>query len=212
MSITLSSRAVGLLVLGVLSLGFLVAAHEPANKMNVSASESDEAFVANGDTEVLLSETLKVSNPTDLILGVTAECSILSDLATEGNETAETNGQLKLYVTIDGEPVKVSAADEDEGRVVFCDRTYRRTTMLGLDDGTDRIEDYLGTRSANAFDWVALDAGELDADGDGLLTVVVHAEYDESNIGEGDSEGVVGNRTLIIQPTRAKNDETHGHD
>lgn len=211
MSITLSSRAVGLLVLGVLSLGFLVAAHEPANKMNVSASESEVVFAEPAQEVLLLEEQLKVSNPTDLILAVTAECSILSRIATDGNDTATTNGQLKLYVTIDGEAVKVAEPDADEGRVVFCDREYQRTTSM-FDDTNARIEDFLNTRTANAFDWVALDAGELDTDGDGLLTVEVFAEYDESNTGEANSTGVVGNRTLIIQPTKAKNDETHGSD
>ncbi len=213
MTITLSSRAVGLLVIGVLSLGFLVAAHEPANKMNVSASESEVEFVDAGQSEVVLEETLRVSKTADLLLGVTAECSILSDLATEGNDTASTNGQLKLYVTIDEVHVPVSDADEDDGRVVFCDRTYQRTTsMFDDEDEEATIEDFLGTRTANAFDWVALDAGWLDADGDGLLSVAVHAEYDENNDGEADSEGVIGNRTLVIQPTKAKNDETRSND
>lgn len=211
MSITLSSKAVVVLVLGVLSLGFLVAAHEPANKMNVAASESDVTFVESGESAPLLHETLRVSKPADLLLGVTAECSILSTIATQGNQTAETNGQLKLHVTIDGQHVPVSDDDTDEGRVVFCDRTYQRTTSM-FDDQDARIEDFLGTRTANAFDWVALDAGWLDADDDGLLTVEVHAEYEESNAGEADSEGVIGNRTLIIQPTQAKNDETRSSD
>lgn len=211
MSITLSSRAVGLLVLGVLSLGFLVAAHEPANQMNVAASESEVAFVEPGDSAVVLEETLRVSNPTDLILSVTSECSILSELATQGNDRQSTNGQLKLHVTIDGEHVAVSDEDADAGRVVFCDRTYQRETMQ-FDDEDARIEDFLGTRQANAFGWVALDAGELDLDGDGLLTVELHAEYEESSTELADSYAAIGNRTLIIQPTRAKNDETRTAD
>lgn len=211
MTVTLSSRAVGLFVIGILSLGFLVAAHEPANKMNVSASESEVAFVDSGESEVLLEETLRVSKTADLLLGVTAECSILSSIATEGNDTASTNGQLKLHVTIDGAHVPVSDADTDDGRVVFCDRTYQRETSF-FEDEEARIEDFLGTRTANAFDWVALDAGWLDVDGDGLLSVAVHAEYDENNSGEADSEGVIGNRTLVIQPTQAKNDETRSSD
>lgn len=211
MTITLSSRAVGLFVLGILCIGFLVAAHEPANKMNVSASESEVEFVEGGESVVVLEETLRVAQPTDLLLGVTAECSILSSLTTQGNDSQSTNGQLKLHITIDGQHVPVSDADEDEGRVVFCDRTYQRETTQ-FDDEDARIEDFLGTRTANAFDWVALDAGWLDHDGDGLLSVAVHAEYEESSTEMADSEGVIGNRTLLIQPTFAKNDETRSAD
>lgn len=218
MTVHISSRAVKLLsvaIVGILSLGVLLAAHQPADKTAVSASESEEEFIEDGASATLLTETLRVSNPTDLILGVTAECSILSEIATQGNDMARTEGQLTLHVTVDGEHVPVSDADEDDGRVVFCNRVYERETTL-FDDEDARIEDFLATRQANAFNWVALDAGELDSDGDGLLDVVVTAEYEEDNTsgenGDADSEGVVGNRTLVIEPTKAKNDETRSAD
>ncbi|HEX9890130.1 MAG TPA: hypothetical protein VGA69_11665 [Nitriliruptorales bacterium] len=211
MTIDLSNRTLGALAVAALAATVLIAANEPANKTNVAAAESEVAFVVDQPTE-LLHETLRVSKPQDLILAVTAECSILSEITTVGNDTASTNGQLRLYITIDGQHVPVSDADKDAGRVVFCDREYQRTTSL-FDDPDATIEDYLATRSANAFNWVVLGAGHWDADGDGLLDVTVWAEYDETNVGEeSDSTGVIGNRTLIIQPTHAKNSETLGSD
>lgn len=209
MTIQIPSRAVAAFLAGVLSLGFLMAAHEPANKTSIAGAESEAVFVEGGASAMVLHETLKVSGPADLILSFTAECSILSRIKTVGNDQVETTGQLKVHLTVDGQHVPVSDEDVDEGRVVFCDRTYGRTTSL-FDDEDATIEDFLATRTSNAFNWVALDAGRLDADGDGLLTVEAHVEYVESNVGDGDSQGVVGNRSLLVQPVMAKNDETRG--
>lgn len=211
MTITVPSRAVAALLAGALSLAFLIAAHQPANKTSVAGAESDAVFVEpSGEAVSVLHETLKVSGPTDLVLSFTAECSILSQIKTVGDDHVETHGSLKVHLTVDGAHVPVSEEDLDEGRVVFCDRTYQRTTSNFTEDEEATIEDYLRTRSANAFNWVALDAGRLDADGDGLIRVEAWVEYDEANVGQGDSEGVIGNRTLLIQPVMAKNDETHG--
>lgn len=211
MTIHLSSRTLSAVLIAALAVTVLVAAREPANKTNVAGSESDIEFVETTQPVELLSETLRVSQPQDLILAVTAECSILSELTTVGTDSASTNGQLRFFLTIDGAHVPVSAADEDDGRVVFCDRTYQRETTFSEDEDA-RISDFLGTRSANGFNWVVLDSGHWDSDGDGLLDVVLWAEYDEANAGDADSTGVVGNRTLIIEPTHAKNSETLGSD
>ncbi len=63
----------------------------PANK--VAASGSSTKYVnAQGDT-LLLSETVKINNPTDLIIGVSAECAILTQV------TNSANGEPGLAIT-----------------------------------------------------------------------------------------------------------------
>src|SRR5687767_878043 len=89
-----------------------VATHEPANK--VSAAGATTEVISPGENIILLSERVKTSKPTDLILGVTTECSITTELTTVGNDFSEAMGQVKVWVEIDGRPVRVSADDTNE--------------------------------------------------------------------------------------------------
>lgn len=193
------------------------ATHEPANKTSVAGAYDDTPVLAtNGQRVLLLSETLKTSKPTDLILSATAECSIITNVITTGDQSASSaRGQLRFYMEIvtDGvtRPVAVEqtstgpnrSTDNDPGDVVFCDRTYTRSTSgFGLDDQSHKIETYMNTRSANAFNWFALNVGS------GIHEVNLYAEYDGNGTTAGNTaSGIVGTRTLVIQPTKAKNDE-----
>jgi hypothetical protein len=127
-------------VAGIMSLGGstgAVAQHEPANK--VSAAGSTTEVISPNERVVLLSEIVKTSKPTDLILGVTAECSITTELTTVGNDFSEAMGQVKVWVEIDGKPVPVAKTDTQEpGRVVFCKDLYQRTTSMFDDEGAER--------------------------------------------------------------------------
>ena len=186
---------------------FADAAGTPANK--VAAAGSDIDTVGAGGTELVMSEIMKVSTTRDLMLHLSAECSILTRLNTTGGEQTQSEtdfafGQVKLYIAIDGKRVPVttdgtdtaaSATDEDGsdlGEVVFCNRAYQRTVTDSEEnenlltgnqngDGIDGENDYIRTRSANAFTWLALDAGRIyddPANGNNIIQVDVFAEYD----------------------------------
>ena len=192
--------AVTTALVAVLAMGPLAqATHEPANKTSAAGSET-EIVGANNDV-LLMSERVKTSKPEDLILQVTAECSIVTDITTTGTDMQEARGQVRVYVTIDGAPVPVSAEDTDNGRVVFCDRLERRETSLGSDDQSDTIRTFQNTRNANGFNWMALNVGS------GVHTIEVRAEFQTNQTSSADAEAVVGNRTLIVEPTKAANDE-----
>ncbi|MFN2587492.1 MAG: hypothetical protein ABR613_05155 [Actinomycetota bacterium] len=209
------------------------ATHQPADK--VAATGDDLEHVT--DDTVVLSETMRVSSPADLILQVTAECSILTQLVTGpsgtggASDSAFAFGSVRFHIEIDGVRVPVAfndtpgtpGQDDDEddltvdgnetGEVTFCNRAYQRTVTDGEDapDGIDKEEDFIRTRTANAFNWFALDAGETyDVDGDNVINIEVIADYDTRTNGEAMANAFVGSRTLIVEPVHAANDESVG--
>ena len=194
------------------------AGHESANK--VAAAGSDIENVE--DDSVVLSETVRVSSTEDLVLQLTAECSILTHLVTNNDSpSARAFGSVRMRVEIDGIPVAVATddtagsgeddqADDDSeiGEVTFCNRAYQRTVTDQEDpeDGIDEEDDFIDTRTANAFNWLATDVGfNYDADGDNVVTIEVIADYDtEAEGAEGTlAEAYIGSRTLIAEPTNA---------
>ena len=238
-----------------------VATHEPADKAAATANDIDKVD-GKDNRDLLLQETLRVSSTSDLILQTTAECSILTALKTTGGPEVDSEqdgafGQVKLWIEIDGKRVPVSTNDTrandggrgDKGEVVFCNRAYQRTVTdqeenEGLDplgvvsnpdgDGIDGEDDFIRTRTANAFNWMAFNVGkEYDAGGDNVVTVKLFAQYDRKTTSTTDGEdggdegecgaprpddsfdpyGVtcadafVGSRSLIIEAVHASNHE-----
>lgn len=195
----------------------------PANKTAAIGNTIDDQG-PNTD-HVVLEEQLRVSSPADFILNLSAECSILTQLVTGDDGTdatgeADTSGTVSMYVTLDGKAVPVagsSTGNGDDGQVVFCNREYARKVTDNEDpaDGQDREADYLRTRTANAFQWLALNVGtaydSLD-NGQNIIDVEVHAVYDDQDATNGAcqadfsetcSQAFVGKRTLIVEYTKA---------
>jgi hypothetical protein len=237
-----TTALVGALLAATLFIGYTVshtafATHQPADKTTVAASSVDEVG-ETGTAEPILRDEMKVSSPSDLILQLTAECSILTALQTgerpgspaENTDSASATGQIRMFVTVDGVVVPVSGMDvnpalpgvqTDDGKVVFCNRTYERKVKDSEDeDGLDTEEDYIRTRAANAFNWFALDTGfnyDSPDNGNNILEIIVWAEYTKAPactaaesadpIGATCADALVGKRSLIIEPVHAANDE-----
>jgi hypothetical protein len=200
--------------------------HEPANKFAAAGSDIDEVTT---DAEPILSETMKISTPYDLVLSASAECTILTELTTGpddapgSSDSAFALGAVRMWVTIDGKRVAVATNDalqdnddevedandtSDIGEVTFCNRAYQRTVSDGEDpqDGIDEEHDYIRTRTANAFNWVALDVGRVydnPVNGNNIVNIQLWADYDTSTSGEAVADAFVGTRTLIAEPTNA---------
>jgi hypothetical protein len=194
--------------------------HTPADKVNASGSKIE--VIEPEDTEVLLHETFKTSAPTDLMMHVTLECSIITMIKNQGgpdveSSTGEAEGRIRVWLEFDGKMVPINTQSsnpqphdptspgEDTDRVTFCNNQQRFTvtdTEDG-DDGTDTYETYLKTKAANAFNWVYLNTGS------GMHTVELKARYDEPTTATTGSSatGMVGNRMLIIEPTKMSNHE-----
>jgi hypothetical protein len=219
-SATLAAIALGIAAFALVSPK-ADAHHEPANKFAAAGSDVDTV----GDDTVVLSETMKVSTPFDLMLQLTSECSILTQLTTN-NDTPSSSayGSVRMHIEIDGKPVPVATDDtltsgqddvEDTddpqtGEVTFCNRAYSRTVTDQEDpaDGIDEESDFIRTRTANAFNWVASDVGRVyDAasykgvTGNNIVLIEVIADYDVTTTGDAMADAFVGSRTLIAEPT-----------
>ena len=233
--------ATGILV--VLMAGMFVAQamqasanHAPANKV-VAAGDNLTKF-GPGTEQTLLQTTLKTSKPTDLMLHVALECSILTKLNTAGSdqpgatETDSATGDVRVWIEATQEgvpgtrivPIVSSSAPPQDGSdpntgtkaadsATFCNRTYARTVTDQEDeqDGIDGERDYIDTKTANAFNWVLLNAGS------GILNLKVKADITASSAtaggctpnsltGDTCSYAYVGNRTFIVEPTKMSND------
>ncbi len=212
-------RGVPTLLVGVLLIAVLFTAytaqtslahHEPADKVAVAGS-TRQVIGVEADPEVIMQEQMRVSSPSDLLLQVELECSLVTDVTTEGDDDQHAEAQFQVWVEIDGTPVTVSG-DDTNGKVVFCNRRYQRI-VSGLNDVPDTddsdddltIETFLSTRSTHGFNWIAIDAGRdtvYDTNNDNILNIEVWADYTESETARGNAEAVIGKRTLIIEPTK----------
>lgn len=123
---------------------------------------------------------------------------------------------MRMRIEIGGTPVPVAtdetaiseddAADDDNeiGEVTFCNRTYHRTVTDGESDGLDEEHDFIRTRNANAFNWVATDVGRVyddAANGNNIVEIKVFADYDTNEVGDAVADAFVGSRTLVAEPT-----------
>lgn len=220
--------ATGILV--VLMAGMLVsqamqasANHTPANK--VVAAGSKAVVMAPQTDATLLTATLRTSKPTDLILSVALECSIISDVTTGpstvggATDSATAEGTVRVWVEIDGNIVPINSisappqdpADQNPGddtdKVTYCNRVHTQEATDGENnppggDGIDKYRTYLETKTANAFNWLRLNMGS------GIHTIVVKGELTTDTAGEAVADAIVGNRSLIVEPEKLANDAT----
>lgn len=204
------------------------ATHSPANKV-VAAGSKVVVMQANDPAEPdpdplvteLLSATLRTSKPTDLILAVSMECSIITDVQTGpsgtagATDTATAEGKVRAWVTIDGKLVPINSmseppqnpddqvAGEDNDKVTFCNRVHTQDAEDGEndEDGLDKLRTYLETKNANAFNWLRLNMGS------GIHTIKVIGELTTNTSGHAlGAEALVGNRSLIAEPAKLAND------
>lgn len=211
---------------------------QPANKAVAAGSTVQDVHPGAAGTQIMTA-TFKTSKPEDLLMSVSLECSIITDVMVPGSDqggsksTGEAAGTIKVWLTLDGTdadpnlnivPITdTSAPPQDPGafggnadKVTFCDRDHKvtLTDKENSNDGNDALEEYQLTKTANAFNWVRLNAGSGDH------TIRVWAQFlqndpnDPLNTGATDansaSDGFVGNRTLVIEPTKLANNAVIG--
>jgi len=204
---------------------------QPADKAVASGSTLQDVSPSATGTQIMQA-TFKTSKPEDLLMSVSLECSIITDVvvpgttAAGGKSTGEAAGAIKVWLTIDNDATIVPITDTsappqdpsqqktgtEADKVTFCDRDHKATLTDTEDpqDGTDALEEYQFTKTANDFNWVRLNAGS------GTHTVKVWAQFipkdpsDPANASATTTDGsmatgFVGNRTLIIEPTKLAN-------
>jgi hypothetical protein len=171
--------------------------HYPADKMTVAASKLAQ-ISPQGDV-VLLSGKMRTSNPADLTFSVTLECSILTAVANNAKDSQTAEGQVQVWIEVDGKNVGVEPAQPgqgDDGKVTFCNRTYTVTTNFTNESG-DVLDQYIATKDANAFNWEAMNVGAQ------VHTIEVHATLTASSTDptKDQAQAEVGNRTLVVNTT-----------
>ena len=219
----------------------------------------EDTIRVSSSQDAVISVTSECSILTSLITG-DDESNVAGTTPPMSQDTARAFGQVEIYVTIDGKRVPVAAddaaapdvnndpegtpvaANEDEqGEVVFCNRAYQRTVQDrnggGNDEGQtendiDIERDYIRTRTANGFNWLAQDIGFTYDEsgvqnGNNIVVVQVIAEYDTTHSGTTNpathqacattpgqettcAQAYVGSRTLIVEPTNVAIHEAVG--
>jgi len=207
---------------------------QPADKAFAAASK-DKKFSATDGNQVLLTATVKNSKPTDMILQVSMECSIITDAVITGTqgatESTTTQGKVRTWITIDNDsnivPI-ISSSDppqdpsaqpkgDDSDKVTFCNRVFNRTAkdQETPSNGLDYSRDYIETKDANAFNWLRLNMGsgthviklwgELTADPEGDCAFTAMATP-----GSSCAHAYVGSRSMIGEPTKLANNAVVG--
>jgi hypothetical protein len=220
MSVVRSRVAAAGLLAVALSAGYLAqgtfAAGTPANKVAASGSRV-ETIEAAGERPVL-TEYVKINNPTDLIISATAECAILTQVTNGANgEMERAFGEVVMYVKIDGKrvPVATDAPGTDNGEIVFCNRAQEQQwtdssePVVGNDDSGDQLRQYTDTRTANGFNWMALNVGtNYPGTEDNVHKVELWARWATDATQNAVASAKVGNRTLVLEPVKAAHGET----
>lgn len=217
-----ATAAIGAMLL--FAAGFVVnqatgaSAGLPADKPFAAASKT--VRFSPGTSLPLLSATVRNAKPTDLILQVSMECSIITDNVILGSstpgaqESAATEGTVRIWVEIDGVIVPIisssappqdpPAAGDESDKVTFCNRVFKRTVQDSEDpqDGYDRSRDYIETKTSNGFNWVRLNMGS------GVHTIVVKGDLSHFSTTGSSASAFVGNRSLVGIPGKFANDAT----
>lgn len=192
------------------------ATHQPADKVAVSGSTLQEfSQPAGGAPPVvtLLRGTVKTSSPTDLIFQVALECTIFTDIKTVGDDESGASAHVDVWIEVDGRPVPVTSipanGGPDDGKVTFCDRSFRRVTtgFEGDDeeqDANNTIEDFISTKSTHGFNWIKLNLGNKPAPH--VIEVKATLTHSLSGNQLGNAQAIVGKRTLIVLPAKLAND------
>src|SRR5947207_599566 len=81
----------------------------PTDKMTVAGVALQRV---DNDT-LALSSTMRTSTTEDLAIHVSLECAILTRVVTVGNDTAQQEATVTVWVTIDGTPVPVGPGGDD---------------------------------------------------------------------------------------------------
>src|SRR3954453_20901658 len=124
-------------VASVIAVNAIGAGGSPADK--VVAAGDKEQVMAPQTGATLLTATMSTSKPTDLILNVNAECSILTTLDNVGTSTATASGQVRIWVEVDNQIVPVQSMSsppqntppggDDTDKAVFCEREHQVNFM-----------------------------------------------------------------------------------
>ena len=168
----------------------------PSVKTAVDSSDLREVEMNEFGTEVLSTQIKVSGEPKDLVIAVTAECALVTNVKLTGkkDETDESSSRATITVKVLVDDVVVA----EPGEVVFADRLMR---VRGKLNETEWFEIYMKTRNANGFNFIAKDVGT------GVHTITVVATrtgITEGDTGSEDTLSLIGKRTLVVNEVNLK--------
>jgi len=170
-----------------------------------SACTSGSIEQVGGSWVTVLETDIKTSEPKELVMAVTAETSLVTTAKVQGKQEdwEGSMAQVRVRILLDNEPVLFPGgeAEAQEG-VVFNNRVLKVKGDLShyadLTETDHWIEIYISTKSANAFNFIAMNVGS------GEHNIKVQANMETAVIGSGTPEvaAAMGKRTLVVEEVR----------
>jgi len=205
--------ALGLAIVLLLSLGVggvFAADQIPSAK---AAFVSDDVFtISSGKMGspwfTVLETQIKTGTPKDLVMDVSAECSLLTSAKLDGDAGSEAAATIEIRVVIDpGTDNQQYASPGGEGGITFTNRvlkvdgdlthTFITPTLLELENHW--IEVYIMTKAAHAFNFCAQDVGS------NIHTIRVEAKLSKVDPGsKGEANAYIGNISMVVDEVMLK--------
>ena len=179
------------LVASFVFAGYSAQADTPSAKTAVASAELDRAVI--GEWKDVLSTEIKVSGePKDLVIAVTAECALATNVRLHDKTGSESQAKIMVRALVDNKTVVVPS------EVVFADRLVK--VKGNLNDTNAWFEIYMATRNANGFNFIAEDVGT------GPHTITVQAKGFATGVDPAPEKLLVliGNRTLVVNEVNLK--------
>ena len=164
----------------------------PSTKTAVASADLDRAVV--GEWKDVLSTQIRVSgDPKDLVIAVTAECALATNVKLHGKGESESQAKIMVRALVDDEEVVAKP-----GPVVFADRLMK--VKGDLNDSEAWFEIYMATRNANGFNFIATNVGQ------GEHNIRVQAKGFVEGVPPDPEEllALIGNRTLVVNEVNLK--------
>ena len=195
--------AIGLAVVLVLTLGATAilagSGQIPSAKAAYFTDDVTVATYVDGtdkDWVNILATQIKTGDPKDLIIDVSAECALVTDVKLSGKLGSDASARILIRVKVDGN-VAVP------GQVVFANRILEIKGDLSHPAGSllpdHWIEIFLETCNANAFNFAIENVGS------GVHDIVVQAKLDTDEKGlQANAEAWIGNASVVVDEVQFK--------
>ena len=197
--------AIALAVVLVLTLGatavFAQSDQIPSAKAAFVSADVYGMTVDKEDTGWIdiLTAKIKTGTPKDLVIDVSAECSLVTNAKLSGTLGSEAIATIEVRVMVDG-------VQADPGIVTFNNRVLKvegdlthHYGGLPLDIDDHWFEIFLATKCANSFNFMAEDVGS------GVHTVVVQAMTHKEEKGlKGTANAYIGFASAVVDEVMLK--------
>jgi hypothetical protein len=199
--------AIGLAVVLMLALGAtaIVAGGDQIPSASAAFATNDAYLAtvnkAQSETDwfTIIGTQVKTGEPKDLVVDVSAECSLVTGAKLGGDAGSEALAEIQFRVLVDGEPCV-------PGAVTFANRLLRVTGDLThhyggyallIDDHW--IEVYISTKAAHSFNFCIENVGSGVHD----IEVQTKLKTDEKGL-KGEASAVVGNVSVVVDEVMLK--------